>query len=362
MKIKNIAKRILNSHKDSTLNCGFMINPYIFGGGAVGGWKELARTTLGSANTSIDVTSLPNKRYYMVLCSTDNTGNNDVFTRFNSDTGSNYNSRTNYNGAGEWSGAASSFIYHYSYANDFGYPKFGIDYIANYSTKEKLTITHVMDSGGDGAGNAPRRGETVGKWANTSNAISSLTRRLSGTNTYYSGSEVVVLGWDPADTHTTNFWTELASTTLTGSADTIDSGTFTAKKYLWVQAYVKQTTSNIRIATRFNSDTGSTYCVRDSEVGGADSTATSQTYIKNSGSNSFSGFINMFIVNVSSKEKLAISHYVGQNTAGAGNAPTRHEVVGKWANTSNSITSIQLYNDQAGDYASGSILKVWGSD
>jgi hypothetical protein len=35
--------------------------------GGVGGWVELGRTTLGSNGTTIDITSLADKRYYMVL-------------------------------------------------------------------------------------------------------------------------------------------------------------------------------------------------------------------------------------------------------------------------------------------------------
>ena len=36
-------------------------------GGAVGGWVELGRTTLGSKNANINVSSIPDKRYYMIL-------------------------------------------------------------------------------------------------------------------------------------------------------------------------------------------------------------------------------------------------------------------------------------------------------
>jgi hypothetical protein len=43
----------------------FIMNPFRFGGGGVGGWVELGRTTLGSAGDSISVASLPDKRYYM---------------------------------------------------------------------------------------------------------------------------------------------------------------------------------------------------------------------------------------------------------------------------------------------------------
>jgi len=70
----------------------------------------------------------------------------------------------------------------------------------------------------------------------------------------------------------------------------------------------------------------------------------------------------MFIINNSSNEKLVISHTVQQNTAGAANAPRRIENVGKWANTSNQITEIDIDNTGAGSYDTNSKLRVWGSD
>jgi len=58
------------------------------GGGAVGGWVELGRTTLGSAGDSIDVTSLDDKRYYWVLSDLQQvTGNIGAYLRNNGDTG-----------------------------------------------------------------------------------------------------------------------------------------------------------------------------------------------------------------------------------------------------------------------------------
>ena len=47
---------------------------------------------------------------------------------------------------------------------------------------------------------------------------------------------------------------------------------------------------------------------------------------------------------------------------GAGNAPSRRELSGKWANTSNQITSIKVKENGSGGWASGTILKVWGAD
>ena len=73
-------------------------------------------------------------------------------------------------------------------------------------------------------------------------------------------------------------------------------------------------------------------------------------------------FVNGFIVNNASNEKLCIMHEVIQNTAGAGTAPERVEFVGKWADTTNQIDIIQMTDSGSGSFADGSTLKVWGSD
>ena len=44
---------------------GDLTSPSLTSG--TGGWKEVGRTTLGSANANILVDSLPDKRYYMIL-------------------------------------------------------------------------------------------------------------------------------------------------------------------------------------------------------------------------------------------------------------------------------------------------------
>ena len=173
---------------------------------------------------------------------------------------------------------------------------------------------------------------------------------------------MVVLGWDPADTHTTNFWTELASTTLTSDQSTISSGTFTAKKYLMFSMFSKQSsTGDPRL--RFNSDSTTTYSQRRSTNGGADTTDISITGIVNLHPSIADkpSFIWGYIINVSSKEKLVIVHNVDYGGSGAGMVPNRVEEVAKWANTSSQITSLD-WSLNTGNYRSGTILKVWGSD
>jgi hypothetical protein len=109
-----------------------------------------------------------------------------------------------------------------------------------FSTKEKLLMSCVKQRNSRSS-NSTYREEFVGKWAQTSNPIYLKYKWIIfKQDTFNTGSEVVVLGWDPADTHTTNFWEELASVDLSGGAAvTYQSGTFTAKKYLWVQVFRK---------------------------------------------------------------------------------------------------------------------------
>ena len=70
----------------------------------------------------------------------------------------------------------------------------------------------------------------------------------------------------------------------------------------------------------------------------------------------------MFIINNASNEKLFIIHSVKQNTSGAGTAPRRKEVVGKWSNTSNQINIVEYLQSEAGSFDTGSFIKVWGSN
>jgi hypothetical protein len=141
----------------------------------------------------------------------------------------------------------------------------------------------------------------------------------------------------------------------------MDSGSFTSKKYLYVQYYVKSS-GLCRDTIRFNNDTGNNYSKRKSDEGGSDSTTTSNAEIRSQGNRYNISYGSFFVVNNSSNEKLVIGNFVGQNSSGAGaaNAPSRTEAVGKWANTSSQISSVQIY-DITTNFTGGQI-KVWGSN
>ena len=332
------------------------------GGASVGSWKELGRTTLGSNGDTITVSSLPDKRYYKFILRTHPADGNtdDIKLSFNGDTGSNYAYRRSAGGqADDTFASTNNFRID---ASNGAYDRHVFGYVANYTSKEKLVIAH--DVIGQTAGAVPYRIETAGKWTNTSNAISSFTFTNQGAGNFASGSEAIILGYDPADTHTTtdNFWQELASVNATGSSSNLSSGTISARKYLWIQIWLDPSTRQSHLL-RFNNDSSSNYATRYSTNGATDSTDGSVTNFNlGSGIGTLDGlpsFQNIFVINNSSNEKLAIINSVWQNTEGA-NATGRIEMVGKWANTASQITEIDI--DSSANWNSGSIIKVWGAD
>ena len=324
----------------------------------LGGWKELARTTLGSSGDTISVSSLPDKRYYMLLTDSRPSGNLNVGHRAGNgsiDTGNNYAKRPSINGASDITTHVNNNNFLEIDGLNHTDNMFSVNYLSNLSSKEKLGIGHSVRQNTAGAGNAPNRTEYVGKWANTSDVIDTLQTINFGSGDLTSGSELVVLGYDPDDTHTDNFWEELATASGTGSS--LDTGTFTAKKYLWVQCFCDGTSST-NINYQFNGDTGNNYAHRESINGASEATGINNSTtdnLTNTGTGTF--FTNMFIVNNSSNEKLWINHGM-QATTGAGNAPARRETVGKWTNTSDQITRIVANSA----FGTDSFIKVWGSN
>jgi hypothetical protein len=325
----------------------------------VGGWVELGRdTSAGGTDPTLDV-SFDAKRYYQILYfDAGSAGAPARFIRPNSDTGSNYSRRLSSNGAAD--ATAVSQTSHNGWAANNVWPQFAVQYYSNLAAKEKLMISHSIMRNVTGAGTSPDRVEFVGKWANTADDITSIEVARSSGN-FNAGDEIVVLGWDPADTHTTNFWEELDDFSWS-SGGTITSNTFTAKKYLWVQGWYKTDGTNGLTRQHLNGDSGANYSTRYSLDGGTDvgETGNTGTYIQVQGDQNNTFFFNQFIINISAKEKLQIHHIIYNNTSGAANAPKRNECIGKWTNTSSQITSFDI-GRSSGNYPAGQI-KVWGSD
>jgi hypothetical protein len=158
------------------------------------------------------------------------------------------------------------------------------------------------------------------------------------------------------------WWEEIGRTTLSVAGDTITVSSLPARRYLQVIISVINTGGTINTGIQFNNDTGNNYARRISISGAADITATSQSSISLSSTDASPRLLNLTVMNVASSEKLVQSYSFEQSTAGAGNAPSRIEGGGKWANTSAQISRIDVINSGTGDYAIGSEVVVLGHD
>ena len=329
------------------------------GGGPVGGWVELGRTTAGSTTDNISVSSLPNKRYYMVLFNNKKSGSAHCNFRFNTDTGSNYTYRYNYSHGSDVTGTSQSFVRGSSTTSG---EELVVAYIANLPGEEKLVIGNSCAGLAPG-GNKPTTLDFVGKWANTSDSISEIRAYNNQSGSYASGAELIVLGWDSLDTHNTNAWEELVDVELT-SDGSLDTGTFTGKRYMWLQAYSAGAGSGSPDMYVKLNDSTSTYPHRYSGNDGGSVASSGSSYgvrVDSTGGTT-PKFLNTFMSNITGLEKMMISYSITQNAAGAGTTPSRTESGGKWTNTTDNVTKIQINNQSAIDHLAGSRLKVWGFD
>jgi hypothetical protein len=291
-------------------------------------------------------------------------GTNQCGLKFNNvSTGTEYSRRYNYNYGSD--SAPSGEAYMDFTGNGSSTNNFAVFFIANKADAEKLVIMYGHEQGTSGDGAIGDARNQIGKWHNVSSALNRITAIVSANN-YAQGAEMVVLGWDPDDTHTTNFWEQLASVDLPSAGNNIrapSSGTFTAKKYLWVQCFMEQTNNTVTGNITFNGDdSNGNYCRKRSNNGATPaSNGLGENTIDVRGGESKNRFENMFILNNASNEKLVIGHHV-VTTAGASNSPDRTEYIAKWINTSNQITSINFNNIDSGDYGTKSFIRVWGAN
>jgi len=159
-------------------------------------------------------------------------------------------------------------------------------------------------------------------------------------------------------------WERLASVTLGSAADTINSGTITAKTHLkFTFELVPNSSDNVEPDMRFNSDSGTNYAMIYGNDGATDNSYSPRDrlyIIGNTGGANEPAYCTGSIINISDQEKHVTSHSIRGATGNT--VPQRREFQGRWANTSAQITSIQVFQDGSGDFGVGSTLTVWGLD
>ena len=200
-------------------------------------WVELGRTTVTSSTNDVVVSSLNTADYpfLMVLNFAIATGGTvELRPRYNGDSNSNYAGARSYNGTSDNQAGNQP---HIDTSEQFSGHALSVVYINNGSTIEKLAHYKTVNSGSSGASNAPNRMQGVLKWANTDTITSYGTHDVQS-GTFNTGSEIVVLGAKKSGTNTdkAGFWQELADVSVS-SGSLIDTGTITAKKYLYLELY-----------------------------------------------------------------------------------------------------------------------------
>jgi len=214
---------------------------------------------------------------------------------------------------------------------------------------------------GDGAAQVTFRNESAGKCIEATDPIDEFNYENNGSGSYDINSQLVVLGLDPLDTHTDNFWKLIATDTLTTTDSNVQLTLSPVRKYLWIQAYMKPTATLVPWLRFNNVSTGTVYTHTHSNNGGTNTSTASQNQIVIGTSESVPQFVNILIVNPTDKEKIVTSHTVSQNTAGEANTPDRRETVSKYANNSTQINEVDFVSSTS-SFAAGSEFRVWGGD
>jgi len=148
-------------------------------------WERLGTASGGSSSMSVTITAKKNLKVIFqqttaVQCK----------IQFNDDTGSNYGLRRSEDGGSD--GLEGSQTYMRNWNSGGATQRMTIMNITNVSNKIKQCIIETVE-GTSGAGNAPNRMESVGRWSNTSAQITKVTfTALSGT--IDSSATLTVLG------------------------------------------------------------------------------------------------------------------------------------------------------------------------
>ena len=338
-------------------------NSFLSFGGPAGGWKKLG--SIAADESSLELTNIPNKLYYKFLFHTDAAADYIDQVRLGSgaaDLGQNYAWRRSLNDAIENSATNQTSVAVSGFSDSA--PHYGYGFIANHPTHEKSIINYAMTAAAAGSGTTPQRSMTAGKWSNVQDALNVL-RLTTASATDYVGSELVLLGWDPTDVHTENFYQELANSTLDATAEFHTVQLSSSPKYLWFEWYgniVGSSTFPLYIQAGHDGiDSGNNYSVRESINGQTDLTFTNTTRLRIDTTDVTPLYLVGFAVNVGNNEKLFIIHLNAIVDDATNTAVNRIEFVGKWSNTENPINRLRLGRANA-QVAAGSRWRVFGGN
>jgi hypothetical protein len=355
--------RIQGTSTERTTTSGFNQTSAV-----IAGWKEVASAEVTSGTSTTMTASIPSasqgKQYYAYLVYGKKSVSGDVRFQINGDTGNNYTQR---NEIQTTNGSVASYVYSGSQIpsqmNISGDPTatgdafFGWGFIKNKSGSSLFLGGGQWQGTGTSASSIGNKVHTTNRWFKSE----AITEIKAQNTTFDAGSILKILAWDPDDTHTTNYWTQLATNNET-SVTSSSTGIISAKRFLWIQAYLDPSSST-RLDINFNNDTGSRYArTGTSNYSNSGYNSPDQTTLAVAGTDATPKFVNMFFYNDDANAKLGVAQATNRGTTG-NNLPNSQINGLKWSPStlSDQITEIDFVQ---GDGASMNRIAytVWGAD
>tara|TARA_R110002020_G_scaffold102080_1_gene239981 strand:+ start:2815 stop:3399 length:585 start_codon:yes stop_codon:yes gene_type:complete len=158
-------------------------------------WIKLGTDTHTSATQPLEVSFTANKFITGLTFVTPLT--NNPFIRLGStsiDSGSNYTYREAIDGGSDTTQTSNSNGMPIMNPAANNVPSFGVFYIINIASEEKLYICNTVHQNTAGAGTAPRRTENTAKWINTSNQADIVHVRQNGDTNQAVDDNLSILG------------------------------------------------------------------------------------------------------------------------------------------------------------------------
>lgn len=156
-------------------------------------------------------------------------------------------------------------------------------------------------------------------------------------------------------------WRPIARIRLGATRSSLVLGQLPAKRHLKIFMHLVATGGTVGPALRFNGDTGNNYSRRSSLNGDSDGTQTSRNASSSGGTSSSQVDASVEVSNFANRQKFIQGTQVAGDSK-ASNAPDRLFWTGKWANTSDQITRIDIINSGTGNFAAGTEVIVYGQD
>lgn len=155
-------------------------------------WSKLGSVTLDSANINLSSDTITANKFLFIPYYTESTsGTPDLQITFNNDTTSKYARSRSINGSVNATSTSESNLD----PDGSMVELFGIMFIVNLQSDEKLIIAFSARADSSGSSNTPTRRKWAGKWVNTTDQITEVDFTLSS-STLTTNSNMTIMGSD----------------------------------------------------------------------------------------------------------------------------------------------------------------------